>query len=317
MRGDTMSDYIIKNSDSIKSYYFKNNKIFLKEYKKGNWSSEIPIADNVRPNFSISDGRQNIIFYQQLTGDICTLENNGKSRIILKHTGSNVPDIIINSIIDDNMRLIYNIVDEKGINRLVYQHRTVDKKWSDHDIIDIFEPTFAKVAEIEKGRYILIYSRRKPEIQFGYRELNLNSAGSFKMLYATSNVVTDFSYVVTNEILHFIFVQSSGFLNRVIYVKKDSTGLSAPKTIYEGFNIKKCLVGIISDRVYVWWSCGRILYCTNSYDNGQTFMRPTTENNFNGMFIKKSDFRDYSNSNRNDYIFNEIMSEGDRFINQF
>ncbi len=308
-----MSDIIIKNKEFTESYYYSKNKIFKKEFINNKCISETIAAENAGKNFSLAFSDSNILLYQQLTGDICMAENNNPHRIILKHSGSNPPHIIINYIKENNPMLIYNIVESDATNRLVNQFK-INYEWSKPQIIDIFQPDFMRIVRLGADKYIMIYSKKMPEIQFGYREIDRHYIKNFKMVYATGLNVKDFSYVITKEALHFVFLQTKGFMCRIIYVRRDNMGLSRPVTVCERNNIKKCLIGIVKNKVIIWWINNNTLYYTVSYDFGTTFNRIEADRNVNGANIKKMIFRDNTPSDENKYIFNEVFIEGEKIL---
>lgn len=312
-----MSDIIIKNKGCLQSYYYnKNNcKICKKEFLNNNWSNEQTVAENARENFSLAFSDRNILLYQQLTGDICMADEEKPHQILLKHSGNNVPDIIINSITGENPKLIYNIVRIDGTNQLIHQFQlNKELAWSKPQKIDIFQPPFVRIVELGTDKYILLYSKRMPEIQFGYREIDKHNIKNFKMVYATGHSVNDFSYVITKEALHFVFLQTTGFVSRIIYVRKDNLGLSRPVTLFEGFNIRKCLTGIVKNKLYIWWTANKILNYTVSYDFGVSFNRIENDRNVNTINIKKMIFRDNTPVDGNNYIFNEVFMDGENIV---
>lgn len=316
-----MADIIIKNSNNMELFYYNKDsgKIFKKEYKNNIWGREEAAAENARESFSPAFGGSDILIYQQLSGDICLAEKNKPHQILLKHKGNKAPDIIINYIEGGCPKLIYNIVETDGSDRLIYQFGISKRDgsswdWSKPQAIDSFDPLLAEIVSLGSDKYILIYSKKMPEMQIGYREILRHNIGIFKLIYATGHNIKDISYVITNDVIHFAFLLTLGFSNRIVYVRRDSGGLSRPVTIFEGFNIKKCLVGIIKNKLYIWWISNNFLNYCFSYDLGISFNKIQTDRSINALNIKKAVFRDNTPADENEYVFNQVFIDGENIL---
>ncbi len=300
-----MSCYIIKNKDCLTAYYYKDCKIYKIVYENGKWGDAYVIAHNAREDFSPGWGKGNMLVYQHIKGDICMIYEGRKPRVILENKGENCPNIVINAIFNSRLRLIYNTPVDKRKNYIVTQLQREDKEWSNPEKIDEFTSYF-RIGELDEDRHILLYGRKVPEFQFGYREISSIGVGAFKMVYSTGYNVTDFSYLITEYALHFVFVYSTGFMQRLVYVKKDSEGLSSPQTIYEGLNIKNCLVGVSDNRLCVWWVSNRCLNIRASQNMGESFGKPNIIRGVNTNELIKGVFIDKTHSC---YIFNEVYTD--------
>ncbi len=310
-----MSDIIIKSSQGMRAYYYDKSscRIYKRELINGVWGSNITAAENARSNFSIEHNGKEAIIYQQLSGNICIADESRHS-ILLENTGGKAPDIIINIIQGESPKLIYNIVGSDGRNKLINQFKIKGGIWSQAEVIDEFEPPAAEIAALGSDRYILIYSKKMPEIQFGFREIIGSSIKSFKMVYATGQSIRDFSYLITRSALHFVFLQTKGALCRLLYVRRDNEGLSRAVVVAEGFNFKSCAVGIVKNKLHIWWVNNRVLSYVYSYDFGVSFNRIEVDRNVNGLNIKKFTFRDNTPVDENNYAFNQVFVCDDRVI---
>lgn len=309
-----MSCYIIKDTKGITACYYKGCEIYKREFIKGSWSDSILMAENSRENFSVSYGSEDIVLYQNISGDICMLAKGKQPKVILRNISEQSPNIVIHSILNRQLRLIYNIVDKNNENKIVTQVQGEDKEWSKAEIIDSFVPFGSTMRLVELGQdmYILIYGKKMPEYQFGYREVSNYKISEFKMIYATGYNVTDFSYCITADALHFVFIQSMGFMQRLVYIKKDGRGTGKPLTLYEGLNIKKCLVGIVANKLCVWWTANRSLSQRISYTFGETFNKPEIVRGINSEELTKAIFVDKTKAEADKYIFNEVYVDKDR-----
>ncbi|MGN1317723.1 MAG: hypothetical protein ACI4VF_01815 [Lachnospirales bacterium] len=312
-----MSCYIIKDREKISAIFFKDCEIYKQEFKGGLWGGQFLICENAREDFSIAYGKEDIILYQLISGDIAMARKGGTPKIILKNMAHTSPNIVINSIFNNNLRLIYNIVDKNRERKLVTQTQRHDKEWNKPEIIDSFVPinSIAKIVELNENLHILIYCKKMPEFQFGYREISEFKISEFKMIYATGYNILDYSFCITKDALHFVFIQSTGFMQRLIYVKKDGKGISKPVSVYDGLNIKKCLIGIINNRLCVWWIANRSLSIRTSFNFGESFNKPEIVRGVNTENISKAVFIDKTDKNPDKYIFNEIYVDTDRPIN--
>lgn len=312
-----MSIYIIKTKDKISSYYYTGCEIYKREMTNNIWSESMVVAEDAREDFSISYGKEEIVLYQKIKGDICMMVTGKPPKTILQNLSNSVPNIVINSIITNKLRLLYNIIDKNGEHLIINQIQHEDREWSQAEKIDNYFPHSgnAKLVELSDNMHIILYGKKMPEYQFGYREISPNKISEFKMIYATGYNITDFSYVITKHALHFVFIQSMGFMQRVVYIKKDSRGLSKPAILYDGFNVKKCLVGIKANKLCVWWIANKILNSRVSYDFGDSFNKIEIERNVKADGLNKAVFIDKTPAFEDNYIFNEVYTERDRPYN--
>lgn len=308
-----MSGCIIKTKNAFNAYYYNNCDIFKRSFRNGIWSEPIVAADNARELFSIAQSENEMILYQLISGDIC-IARDGEHKVILKNSAPSCPNIVINSIVcQGRLNLVYNIV-KNNKNMLAIQFQGEDRVWSEPKIIDNIEPfkDIIRLVELGAGHYIVLYCKKMPELQFGYREMDCFNIGEFKMVYASGYNIADFSYLITKEALHFVFLQNTNFKSRVIYVRRDANGLSKPLTLFEGFNIKNCLIGIVANKLNVWWSANRVMTYTQSFDFGKSFNKIQTERSINTDYIAKAQFSDRTPNIADNYIFNEVYVATDR-----
>lgn len=91
------------------------------------------------------------------------------------------------------------------------------------------------------------------------------------MVYATGYYITDYSYVITEDSIHFVFLLSGIYGSKIVYVRKESNKVSKAKTIVENTLARDCIIAIIQNKVCIWWRTSRKLYSIVSYDMGESF----------------------------------------------
>ena len=167
-----------------------------------------------------------------------------------------------------------------------------------------------KVHYADKNNKVIFYQKRMPEIQFGYREINENIS-NFKMVYATGYYITDYSYVITEDSIHFVFLLSGIYGSKIVYVRKESNKVSKAKTIVENTLARDCIIAIIQNKVCIWWRTARKLYSTVSYDMGESFKQQGVykgkfeTNSVKAVLVEK-------NQQGDKYIANEVYVPSDK-----
>lgn len=310
-----MSIYILKKSDyEITAIYYSLGNICVKKIEKGMWGKEEIIASGVKPEFSVFEYNSDyMVIYQNKNGSMY-LCGDGKEGIkILESLGDDKNNIVINAEIWNNqMELIYNLPDKNG-EYIVRQKKRADSSWSKPEKIDDFVPfnnSFFKVHYADKNNKVIFYQKRMPEIQFGYREINENIS-NFKMVYATGYYITDYSYVITEDSIHFVFLLSGIYGSKIVYVRKESNKVSKAKTIVENTLARDCIIAIIQNKVCIWWRTARKLYSTVSYDMGESFKQQGVykgkfeTNSVKAVLVEK-------NQQGDKYIANEVYVPSDK-----
>lgn len=310
-----MSIYILKKSDyEITALYYSLGNICMKKIEKGEWCREEVIADEAKPDFTVFEYNSDfMVIYQKKNGSMYVY-TCGKGNVkILESLGDYKNNIVINARIWKNqIEIIYNLPDKNG-GYIVRQKKRVDGKWSNPEKIDDFVPfnnSFFKIYYADKNNKVIFYQKKMPEIQFGYREINEN-IGNFKMIYATGYYINDYSFIITDECIHFVFLLSGIYGSKIVYVRKESNKVSKSKTIVENISAKDCIIGIIQNKIHIWWRTARKLYFAISYDMGETFKQHGVyrgrfeTNSVKAILIEK-------NQQADKYIANEVYVPSDK-----
>lgn len=310
-----MSIYILKKSDfEITAVYYSGGNICIRNVDKGLWGRETIVAKGVKREFSIFEQNDEImILYQHLNGDIFLWGEHKEPVKILESISNTKNDIVINAEIwGSQMEIIYNLPHSKD-ECIVRQRKRAESNWSSPEKIDDFVPFNNHLFSIHyagKNNKVIFYQKRMPEIQFGYREIGEN-IGGFKLVYATGFYITDYSYVITDECIHFVFLLSGLYGSKIVYVRKEKGGISKAKTIAENTGAKDCITAVIQNKIYIWWKTAKRLYFTLSYDIGESFKSPC---------IYKGEFENNSvkavlmekNQTGDKYIANQVYVPSDR-----
>lgn len=270
---------IIKDRDGrLRCIYTKDGSLYIRELRAMSWSRQQLIGSGIKNSFTVaaSDNRDICVLYQQQDGNICFAckKNHWTPKIILERHGSDNPNIIIHSIIKNNrMKLLYNIPHERE-QSIAVQYQTEDGMWSRAAEIDSFFPFNNKTFRCIKlkNHSIVLYMRRKPEVQFGYRRITEEKISGYRQVYATGYTISDYSVLEYSNMLHFAFVVSTGFSQQIVYVC--DTDCPRPVIVTEGRGIKSCMLSYVDNKIYLWWFFGTSLYYSVSYDNGISFSSP-------------------------------------------
>lgn len=304
-----MSSYIIRNNTGIYSVYYENKCIYGRKLLDGDWSEAKTIAVNTKKEFSIMHSTKNCeptILYQDMSGNVLLTNNDKQHKIVLRNTSETNTLLHINGIVTESgIRLFYNKTDSKE-NYITEQHLREDGSWSTPIILDsyIASEYMTKLVPINDN-YILFYSKKVPEQQIGYREISNTNISEFKMLYATGYNIIDYSLALTSEEIHLTAVISTSRGNKLIYLKKDSSGISKSKTLFSG-QVKNCHISIQNSKIIILFSTHIGNSQIASYDMGLTFRRIETSEQF---CFNKSIFADYIKQVADNFVATELLTD--------
>lgn len=266
-----MDSYIIRDrSDSLKAIYYRDGNIYYRERIDDAWAYPEVIGREARADFTITAGEELMAVYQTVNGDICVGAKEHNPRVLIK--GGKERRLTIYCIRrGEYCRLIYNAPGDMS-ELMTEQHMKQDKSWSSAIAIDSYIPHSARLIDMGGGNCIMLYIKKAPEYQLGYREISPSSTGRFKMLYATDRRISDYSAAVTDDAVHIALAISDRRADRVLYIRKDSSGISAPISLWEG-RTDFCVTGIIQNKLYVWWKTSVGVFRAVSYNMGAGFKR--------------------------------------------
>ncbi len=278
------NNFIINyGNNSLSSFNFSANKIFVKNYVNEIWEKEVLIIDNVRNNFTVSlssDGKL-YLFCQDIDGNVIlstNTEGRWTNKIILENQSPKATTILFYPIITEKgITLIYNSpIGKDGSGYIMMQKLADNGTWAKAETIDKFYPiksTYFTIQKIKNDHYILFYQTKTTSKNIGYREITSNSYGSFNVFHTTNYQLTDFSYLTTNEGLYLVNVVKSMYSTQLIFRKKDSDNFSNPIILCEGTKIEKPLIFFAENILYIFFSNGNNLFYTTSSNSGESFKK--------------------------------------------
>ncbi len=280
----------MKDNKLLCFYYSKEREIICRTYENNKWGRGIRVLSNTRPNFTVTIGKESMIylFCQENIGDIvlCTgKDDEWKSKVILKNQSNKIYPIQLYPIItDDGICLTYNVPvpDDNKSNYIVFQKLDANGQWSQASRIDKFvsmQDDLYKVQSISNEHMILFYQTRTPENNLGYREINPYMQGDYNIFHSTAYNIIDSSFLTTNNTIHVLYIVKSMFSTQLLYRKKESKQFSNPITIWEGQKINNCLIFFANDKLYATYTHnGQLFYCI-SENKGISFSRPARYKN--------------------------------------
>ena len=261
--------YLINNGGGIQTlYYCANDSIMCRVIEGDVPGKTESIVHNVMPwvYVTLRQGEP-VIIYQLEKGD-AVLSAAGKSRVI-QSGGRSTGEIYLNAVFSHRrMRLVY-------INRGSLVTQSSDEQGA-ADAVVLDEPVgsvpYRLIPVVEGGSY-LMYKRRMPEQQLGYRELTASGVGEFKRIFSTGFDIGDSSVCVADDTAHFVYVSMSRFAVRVMYCRRFEGSLSKPKNLWEGSRCNAVCIAADGEDVFVWWESGGNIYESVSHNGGESFMQ--------------------------------------------
>lgn len=303
-----MDSYIIRNTKGIYSVYYENNCIHQKKRTDTGWSDSKTIAVNTGKNFSLlrSPDGEPIVLYCDNNGNLMLSGDDNPHKMVLRNTSEIKTILHIDGIITENtIKLFYN-KDYLNESFLTEQHRREDGSWSNPVVLDSYiqDNNMTKIICLNNN-YIIFYSKKVPEQQIGYREIGLNYISEFKLLYSTGYKICDYSLAVTEEEIHIAAIISTCRTSKLVYVKKNSGGISTPRILFEG-SVKLCHISIQNNKLIIIFNTSRGNQQVTSFDMGASFKRtePISQFAFN-----KSVFADYTRQIPDNFVASELITD--------
>ena len=303
-----MGSYIIRNTDSIYSVYHENNCIYQRKRTDTGWSDPKTLAVNTGKSFSLlrSPEGKPIVIYCDKGGNLMLAGDDNPHKMVLRNTSEIKTMLHIDGIMKDNtIRLFYN-KDYINESYLTEQHRREDGSWSNPLVLDSYiqDNNMTKIICLN-GNYIIFYSKKVPEQQIGYREIGLNYISEFKLLYSTGYKICDYSLAVTEEEIHIAAVINTCRTSKLVYVKKNSGGISKAMILYEG-PVKLCHISIQNNKLIIIFSTSRGNQQVTSFDMGASFKRTEPSAQF---AFSKSVFAVYTRQIPDTFVATELMTD--------
>lgn len=293
--------YIVKdkNNQTLVFYYGEEKSVYLQNLDN-NFRKKI--ISNVLDCFTVSTDKNKEIYItcQNYSGEviICKESENFKSKILFKNENNNNHQTVFKPLfLNSSISFLYNSsVSESKTDYISVKTLIENKGFTKPENIDIFSPFSNNIFNLEKideNNFVLIYQKRERELQLGYKEISNGKIGNFVPIHKTGYQLVDYSYLVCDEVIHFIYIIKNMFSNQVIYKRKDEAGMSSSVVLYEGQKTKSCNISLIKNRLYCMFTINQSLYYTVSDDFGNIFSsiskykKMFNENTVKGNFISK------------------------------
>lgn len=302
-----MNNYIVKNEKNIYSVYSENNCIYQRELTDTGWKKAEEIAVNTGGEFALmrSEKGAPVILYTDKKGNIMLSSKNFPARMVLRNTSDIRRKFHIEGIIGENTIRLFYSKDYLRESYITEQHRREDGSWSSPAVVDSCtdHKNMTKLICL-KGNYILFYSKKVPEQQIGYREIG-SSLSEFKLLYSTGYRISDYSLAVTEEEIHIAAVVNTPVNNKLVYVKKNNSGLSKAKVLHEG-HISICCINIHNNKIHILFSTSSGNREVTSSDMGESFKRSMPSY---GKPFNKAVFADYTEQVPDIFVASELVTD--------
>lgn len=277
--------FIAKLTDSkvYGFYYAGEDGVCLRVYENGRWGRAMSLAVDAKPWFSVSRISQDFhVLYQ---------DREGRNKHAFRHDDGDrqtAPPAILD---DDNIIGVYHLLTSGQDWRLVYETDTeegrrvvsraaVNGRWGAREEIGSHQPGtgFAniRIQQVIDDHYILFSQEKQADgvIAMGYRELKAGKTGDFHPVHIAAAAAAGSSFITTDDAIHFLYIVRGVFSSRLVYRKRQATGLTAAVSVYEGTRMDECLLFIAHDRLYACYLSAGAMYICESDNDGQSFRRP-------------------------------------------
>lgn len=303
------NQYIVRTDDNviISFLYTPNTGISMKTFLKGKWHKSKVIIRDVRELYTVNlcENGDIYLFCQSINGDIIFCRNSKNEdfwhqKVILENNAKSVQNIIFNSIVTKSgINLIYNIpAESKNTYYLMSQKLNSDAKWSNAVKIDKIVGFYDGIFQLQmrNDRHgIIFYKKFDSKNCIGYREVNSECIGEFNLIYSSNFLFGDCTFLTAEKTIHFLYTVKNVFSSKVIYKKKDSTGVKEAVVIGEGQQINNCLLMIVKNRLFAFWcNSDKLFYCFSD-DDGNSFSQPSKYRRKFCLNPKKAAYLSYAN----------------------
>lgn len=306
-----------RDGELLKFCYDSQQGIYYQTFMNGIWSEKKNVYKNSFECFYVFqewNGKINI-FCQDICGDIilCTLKGiEWEYKTLLNMTCDVITPVrIIGFLCDDNIHLLYNIVDKYNYTEgLVHQISKKGTLWTPPEIIsklDSYSRVSYAINQDDKSNVIILNTMLDGVYQLISRSFHIAEElwGKEEIIHTSLLPYIDFTFCVEGDRSHYLFITQDNQINRVIYQYKE-IGLQKNTILFEHINISSCVL-ILSDKI-LWglWVCEDKLYRCFSIDFGKNFSEPEEYKYFDKEPPIKMLYQEYLEGNGNKYGINEI-----------
>lgn len=318
--------YILKQENDISAFYFGENKSIYIQKIKENQIFKNKIIENCFSCFSVSLNKNGeiYIFAQDFNENVVLAKSQNINsqfslfNILKKDSNISNTTFFYPLFFEKNISLIFNSnINGTQKNSFISVKTFLEEKhWTECENIDVFSIGNNNIYEIQKLNEkdaILMYQKKEAELQLGFKEIINGKISPFIQIHKTGFQIVDFSFLATEDEIHFVYIVKTLFSSQVLYKRKDKYGISAPVILYEGQKLRDCSLAIINNELYCMFICAsNLLYCVskdfgNSFSPVSVYKKP-----FNQDIVKASFL---TNDKKTGNILNEVYVDYKNPIN--
>lgn len=299
-------------------FYYNDGGIYYNELEGEGVKQGVCLTENVRRDFSVNPAENGEIYIicQGIEGDVYIISRIGdkwEKKTIIRRSSTGTNNILFYSMLNrGGMELIYLVDYGNKDGRIMRQYIEKNGKSRGAEPVDgclsLPEGCF-KIQRISSSRYIILYCKRTGENQLGYMEISGEGRSGFIPVYKTGYRITDSSFTVDKNGIHFLYIVKSMFSSRVIYSRRGENGFSTPVVLYEGQGIGVCALFFARDSLYAAWTANRQIYYTVSHNRGESFEPAARDKRHNGISIIKAAYLKLGEMKTEDFAANEIFTD--------
>ncbi len=275
--------YYIRDNNSLMCIYpNESDQLCLSEYVNGYWSDPFIVCENIYGNFSaelINDGSQYAVYVKGKDetvwmfkgdkhlwdGEVLRTEYRNASYQAALH--------------NDTLHFLYEVDSKPGVSEIRVEEMPEYGVWKVSEPLDTTPITDIpfKLKKIANGHYIVFYQRKGTETLAGYREISLANGkrGHFKTVLSTIYRIKDYSFLVTEDAIHYLCIVRNSYNSQLVYRKKEGSSFDVPIAICESPRMDSCLLFILKEQIWAVYISGNSIFISISEDTGKTFKKPS------------------------------------------
>lgn len=294
--------YLIRQKSGalVKFGYEERYGIYWQEFEDGQWSDRKTVYRDGYGYFCVLvDEQQRVyIFCQDICGYVilCTWQKDRLEVKTLFNINRNIimPVYIRAFLCGGNIHLFYNMMDQYTNAEVLVQRMSRDGiKWDSPRIVTKFDRCndipYRIVRDDESRLHILKTSFTKRESpkdmafedqgKIGYQLISQtyyaadNSWSCEEVVHGSSFSYKDYTLLVKDNVIHYLFVVQEKELDKVVY-KNKYLGLGDETVLFTGEDIDSCLLMIYEEKLWALWACSDGIYGCFSDDGGRSFSHP-------------------------------------------
>lgn len=317
MKSNMNRFYIIERSDGS-IWHFSYNEtigIIYRIFSENSWSNYQLAADNSTENFSVILFSNDTIYvlYQDINEQINLSifdDEDWHKQQILKNMHKGLFVLYFKAIVAENqIHIIYSILNKKtGIVTIFNQTLDDKNNLSSPNLIDTIKfnhPIPFNVYISKSQKIFIVYQKLINNYKLGYKIFNKwnKNWSNFYVIDTSSFPYKDYSMIIDNDKIHFLYIKNEQSINSVIYAIGDNT--FKYNTLFENSNINSCSFFIAYKQIWCSWIQNDKLLTSFSIDSGITFSSPP----YNKSLISCDIIKCIYISNKIEYMKNLIFNE--------